>query len=341
MTRILKMNKKIIFLGTLLFAGSSIATAEENPWYVGARIGTAHYSDFETNAPSTGVNNNDELAGGVFLGYNITEWFALETGYTYLGKIEVADDTDVSNEAVELVGKFTVQPSDSLDFFVKAGGALYFTDGSGGLSGYDDRGVAFTGALGTEYHFTKSFSARLEYQIYQSLDLDDSGFDSSWNTDLVTLGFIYSWGAPEKVAVVEAPVVEEPAPVIVEPVIETIVVTKMTSVDFATDTDILSAEATAQVQPMVDHLVAYPESTVVVIGHADSRGTSEYNQQLSVKRAEAVGAYLTNEQSIAAERIRIVGAGETDPVASNETKEGREENRRVTLFSPNLTVVVE
>jgi len=335
------MNKKIIFLGTLLFVGSSVATAEDNPWYVGAKIGTAHYSDFETNDPSTGVKNNDELAGGVFLGYNINEWFALETGYTYLGKIEVDDTSDISNEALELVGKFTVQPIDSLDFFVKAGGAAYLTDGSGEASGLADNGAVFTGGVGTEYHFTKSFSARLEYQIYQNLNLDDKGFESEWDTDLLTLGFIYSWGAEEPVEVKEAPVVEEPAPVVVEPVVETMVVTQMTDVDFATDKDLLSAEATAQIQPMIDHLAAYPEATVVVIGHADSRGASAYNQQLSEKRAEAVSNYLTSEHSIAPDRIRVVGAGETDPVASNDTKEGREANRRVTLFSPSLTVPVK
>jgi len=336
------MNKKIVFLGALLFAGSSAVSAEDNPWYVGAKIGTAHYSDFENNDPSTGVKNNDELAGGVFLGYNITEWFALETGYTYLGKTEVDDNADISNEALELVGKFTVQPTDSLDFFVKAGGAAYLTDGSGEASGLADNGAVFTGGLGAEYHFSKSFSARLEYQIYQNLNLDDKGFESEWDTDLVTLGFVYSWGAEEPVEVKEAPVVEEPAPVVVvEPVVETMVVTKMADVDFETNKDLLSASATAQIQPMIDHLTTYPEATVVVIGHTDSRGTSAYNQKLSEKRAEAVSDYLTSEHTIAPERIRVVGAGESDPVASNETKEGQAENRRVTLFSPNLTVPVK
>jgi len=336
------MNKKIVFLGALLFVGSSVATAEDNPWYVGARIGTAHYSDFETNDPSTGVNNNDELAGGVFLGYNINDWFALETGYTYLGKIEVDDNADISNEALELVGKFTVQPIDSLDFFVKAGGAAFLTDGSGAASGFDDTGAAFTAGIGTEYHFSKSFSARLEYQVYTNLQLDDQSFESEWDTDLLALGFIYSWGAEEPVEIKEAPVVEEPEPVVVEePVVETMVVTQTAEIDFETDKDLLSAKSSAQIQPIIDHLATYPEATVVVIGHTDSRGASEYNQILSEKRAQTVSDYLTSEYAIDPARIRVVGAGETDPVASNDTKEGQAANRRVYLLSPSLTVPVK
>jgi OOP family OmpA-OmpF porin len=70
--------------------------------------------------------------------------------------------------------------------------------------------------------------------------------------------------------------------------------------------------------------------TVVAIGHTDSVGTEEYNQRLSMRRAEAVRRWLT-EHGIPRDRIIAEGRGESEPVASNETADGRAQNRRVEL----------
>jgi outer membrane protein OmpA-like peptidoglycan-associated protein len=67
-----------------------------------------------------------------------------------------------------------------------------------------------------------------------------------------------------------------------------------------------------------------------VEGHTDSIGTDDYNQQLSEHRAEAVRDYLV-QQGISADTIVASGFGKTAPVASNDTPEGRQQNRRVEL----------
>jgi len=67
---------------------------------------------------------------------------------------------------------------------------------------------------------------------------------------------------------------------------------------------------------------------VEIAGHTDDRASAEYNKDLSQRRAESVKAYLV-ENGIAKDRIRAKGYGETEPVASNETEEGRQKNRRV------------
>jgi outer membrane protein OmpA-like peptidoglycan-associated protein len=74
----------------------------------------------------------------------------------------------------------------------------------------------------------------------------------------------------------------------------------------------------------------YPESLVDVYGHTDSTGSNEYNQTLSENRARTVANYLTL-QGVSAARIRSQGFGETMPVASNDTEEGRAKNRRVEI----------
>ena len=67
---------------------------------------------------------------------------------------------------------------------------------------------------------------------------------------------------------------------------------------------------------------------IVLVGHTDSVGNDAYNQKLSVRRAEAVKAYLVSK-GVEANRIYTEGKGESQPVADNKTAEGRAKNRRV------------
>ena len=81
---------------------------------------------------------------------------------------------------------------------------------------------------------------------------------------------------------------------------------------------------------IAETLNRYPESRVVVKGYTDSRGTEEYNLQLSQRRADAVKSYLVAKQVDAA-RVTPVGFGESFPIASNDTEAGRQRNRRVEI----------
>ncbi len=72
-------------------------------------------------------------------------------------------------------------------------------------------------------------------------------------------------------------------------------------------------------------------ATLLVVGYTDSRGAAEYNQKLSEMRAEAVADYMVKQDPTRATFINPVGRGEADPIASNDTAEGRQSNRRVVL----------
>ena len=69
---------------------------------------------------------------------------------------------------------------------------------------------------------------------------------------------------------------------------------------------------------------------VIATGHTDSVGTEAYNQKLSERRAAAVKAYLVSK-GIPSSKVTTIGKGETQPVATNKTKEGRQKNRRVDI----------
>jgi OmpA-OmpF porin, OOP family len=81
----------------------------------------------------------------------------------------------------------------------------------------------------------------------------------------------------------------------------------------------------------------FPRSQVVIEGHTDSYGDDQANLNLSRRRAEAIGAYLTGTLGVAASRVSAIGYGETQPIASNDTPQGRERNRRIdVIIEPQL-----
>jgi len=77
-------------------------------------------------------------------------------------------------------------------------------------------------------------------------------------------------------------------------------------------------------------LKEYDKTLIDVEGHTDSDGSAEYNQQLSLNRANSVGSYLQSH-GVNNQRIVTLGAGETRPIASNDTAAGKQQNRRVEL----------
>jgi outer membrane protein OmpA-like peptidoglycan-associated protein len=102
------------------------------------------------------------------------------------------------------------------------------------------------------------------------------------------------------------------------------------NITFATN----SADLNASFYPVLDKvsgtLVQYDQTLIEVAGHTDSTGSAQYNQALSERRAQSVAAYLES-RGVRSARLMIVGAGESRPIASNDTPEGRQQNRRVEL----------
>ena len=100
---------------------------------------------------------------------------------------------------------------------------------------------------------------------------------------------------------------------------------------FAFSSYTLGAAASSNLDKLATILKEYPDTDIEVQGHTDSRGTDEYNMGLSEKRAGAVATYLRGK-GIPSNRIRTKGFGESAPVATNDTEEGRAQNRRVNFL---------
>jgi OOP family OmpA-OmpF porin len=102
------------------------------------------------------------------------------------------------------------------------------------------------------------------------------------------------------------------------------------NVHFDTESAALDATAKGRLDAIAVVLERNPDVEVVIEGHADSRGPEDYNMRLSVTRAEAVRAYLS-QRGTDASRMTVRGFGESQPVASNDTASGQARNRRVEL----------
>ncbi|NKX46334.1 OmpA family protein [Roseicyclus persicicus] len=110
-----------------------------------------------------------------------------------------------------------------------------------------------------------------------------------------------------------------------------LVVTMPEGILFDIDSAAIRASLQADLRALARNLQQYPNTTVDVIGHTDNTGSAEYNQDLSARRAQAVAGVLL-EEGVAPARVRAFGRGESEPVASNLTPDGRQQNRRVEVI---------
>jgi OOP family OmpA-OmpF porin len=99
---------------------------------------------------------------------------------------------------------------------------------------------------------------------------------------------------------------------------------------FDFDKAVLKPEGKAKLDDLVGKVKGINLEVIIAVGHTDSIGSDAYNQKLSVRRAEAVKAYLVSK-GIEKNRVYTEGKGEKQPVADNKTAEGRAKNRRVEI----------
>ena len=130
--------------------------------------------------------------------------------------------------------------------------------------------------------------------------------------------------APAPAPAAAAPAAPKPAPAAASKV------TYAADAFFDFDKSVLKPEGKAKLDDLASKVKGINLEVIIAVGHTDSVGTDAYNQKLSVRRSEAVKAYLVSK-GIEKNRVYTEGKGEKQPVADNKTAEGRAKNRRVEI----------
>jgi OmpA-OmpF porin, OOP family len=296
------------------------------------------------------------------LGYNFAPNFALELNYG-TGSYKVkgfAGSSGPSEQlraaSLDILYKFL--PDSIFRPFILAGGGELKDRIVGNLDNNDswmaEAGVGALTAIGSQ-----SGSTRLQLRTeakYRREFIQNNAFIPNNPGDVVFgVGLQLSFGNPTRPApVASSPPAPEPAPVprevVVAPapepchapagfqvdancrIIEQTVVVR--AVDFEFNSTQLTAPAQLTLDEVATALLTQPELNVEVQGHTDSIGTEKYNLRLSERRAVAVKAYLIS-RGLSATALTAKGYGKAKPIASNETAEGRAQNRRVAFEVTN------
>lgn len=321
------MKAKILSLSVIAALGFAVAAQAAVPEtaYVGVRGGWAHMDMDSTDWSS--ADDKDAVGYGIYAGYNLTSWAAIEAGYNYFDGFSFNDkddrksyDFDVHGPEAALRLAFPLGP-DGSDIYVRGGAFWATTKVDHGGSNHEI--APFVGA-GVQYAVTKNFGVRVGYDYYFDV-IDDEGLPET-DIGLLYAGLQFTFGG------------SEPAPA---PAPAPQIVTENFTLDAATlfpfDGSSLCEEGVKAVNDVVDSVNAKNIQNVAydVKGYTDRIGSEAYNQTLSEKRAQAVADQL-QAAGVAPEQLTVTGMGEANPVSTG--CEGLRGNKLVDCLAPDRRV---
>jgi OOP family OmpA-OmpF porin len=332
-------------------------------WYTGAGVGQSRariddarlVRSLTANGATMNKFNADErdLGFKLFVGKQLNQYLSLEAGYFDLGKFSF-DATTSGNGALrgetgfrgvnlDLVGQLPLTERFSL--LGRAG--MQYARTSTHFGG--NRLNAVTNpdpsekkwnpklGLGMEYKLSEALALRAEVERYR---LNDA-VGNRGNVDLVSVSMLFKFGRPAPRAVIaetpavvvpqEAPLVlteTSPPPAQPQPVSEKVSFAAEALFDF--DKATVKDEGKAALDDLIAKLQGMNTEVMIAVGHTDSVGTVAYNEKLSLRRADAVKAYLVSK-GLDPVRLYTEGKGETQSIADNRSADGRAKNRRVTI----------
>ena len=300
---------------------STSASALEGA-YLGPSLGY-YIPDDKRTANS---DHNEALNAGLNFGYRFDNDWALELGY---GQNLTGSDL----EKMDLSAYFYLGDSEEYERKLRTywvtGLSRYQTEELNTLSDFDDSWQAQLG-FGLSKLYDSNWEVRGDLRVYHKIrDGQDGTNDVGLN-----FAFLKHFGDAPAAAPVAKPEPVKPEPIVApepapEPEPEMRTITVRLDVEFEFNSDVVRAIYGDQLEAIANAMKVHEDIDLVLEGHTDSRGSDEYNQSLSERRAKAVKAALSKTYSIDASRISAVGYGESRPVASNDTDEGRQRNRRV------------
>ena len=295
-----------------------------------------------------GAELQDDLFVGAALGVELTPWLGFEAEYSQVkGDIDVAETKVAEYKQQQLAGNFYVTSDlitknydSKVKPYVLLGAGHYKYEGEGEAAGWEDEGTLGNAGVGAFWRLNDALSLRTEARGTYNFD------EQFWNyTALAGLNVVLGGHLKPAVA---APVIVEPVvpvvPVEVEPKPQVLVedLNMELRVFFDTNKSNIKDQYKPEIAKVAEKLVEYPNATARIEGHTDSTGPRALNDRLSLARADSVKSALVNEYNVNPTRLSTQGFAWDQPIADNNTKEGRAMNRRVfATISGSRTVEVQ
>ena len=319
------MKKLTLAMTLALTSGAAFA----GNTYFGGGAGVADHEDTCGQVNSTSCDDTDK-SFNAFGGYQFNENFALEAGYSHLGKTEApGEDSILQGINTSVIGRLPL--STNFSVFGELGAFGYRSDSFG----HRDEGLAPLGGVGATYRINDTLDLQARYRRIENV-----GRSHNIKTDVNNFGLelvAYMGRGAEEVVVAPLPV--EPEPIATpepEPVYENRVDTLSDSVLFGFDSYALTSTAMQQLDQAVAFYNANEVAEIKLIGATDKLGNRAYNERLSQARATSVKSYLV-QKGVKAEHIDANWKGDID--AKGEAESERAQDRSVTINITGQTQV--
>jgi len=316
------MRKSSVMFSVLLLSVSLNAASDDTDGnvYIGFSLSSlALDSERVVGVPTRSPGHTPKI-GSLLLGYQFNDRWSADLSFG----TDLSDNVDTNQFAVN-----------GYRFFGEKKWKPYISAGLSSNS-IDDASVdqteQFQAGLGLSGALTDQLELRVGYQHFFEFG------DESYNDDAVSVGLNWHFRKPRAAVVAQS--TPEPQPESV-PKQKEVVDTFELLVQFDFDKADIQSVFKPQFDKIARVLQESPAISMTVEGHTCWIGTEEYNLELSQRRADAVKAKFTQDYGISADRISIEGYGESRPVADNNTKAGRESNRRAIAVILRPRIVTE
>lgn len=306
---------------------------------------TQHNNGGNDGSLTGSVELDDDLFVGAALGVELTPWLGFEAEYSQI-KGDVSNGGEYKGQ--NIAGNFYATSdliTKNYDSKIKpyvllgAGHYKYDVEGANGV-GYirdGEEGTLGNAGVGAFFRLNDALSLRTEARGTYHFD------EQFWNyTALAGLNVVLGGHLKPAAPVVEVAPVETVAPVQPAPQELTEDLNMELRVFFDTNKSNIKDQYKPEIAKVAEKLVEYPNATARIEGHTDNTGPRALNERLSLARANSVKSSLVNEYNVDPARLSTQGFAWDQPIADNNTKEGRAMNRRVfATITGSRTVTVE
>ena len=306
---------------------------------------TQHNNGGNDGSLTSSVELDDDLFVGAALGVELTPWLGFEAEYSQI-KGDASNGGEYKGQ--NIAGNFYATSdliTKNYDSKIKpyvllgAGHYKYDVEGANGV-GYirdGEEGTLGNAGVGAFFRLNDALSLRTEARGTYHFD------EKFWNyTALAGLNVVLGGHLKPAAPVVEVAPVETVAPVQPAPQELTEDLNMELRVFFDTNKSNIKDQYKPEIAKVAEKLVEYPNATARIEGHTDNTGPRALNERLSLARANSVKSSLVNEYNVDPARLSTQGFAWDQPIADNNTKEGRAMNRRVfATITGSRTVTVE